>query len=133
MLMLQPVMAQALPSQLPMPGIVQSVTSAIEPVNRIGIMEPGMPNAEKIPTPYSQIPSEQLAFTGRNSQNTASAGAAEAGQDLRNLLSAVLSRIDALADRPIELNVTTTIDGRKVAEAVYNDLREKKIRNYETL
>ena len=133
MLMLQPVMAQALPSQLPMPGIVQSVTSAIEPVNRIGIMEPGMPNAEKIPTPYSQIPSEQLAFTGRTSQNTASAGAAEAGQDLRGLLSTVLSRLDGLTDRPIELNVTTTIDGRKVAEAVYKDLRERKIRNYETL
>jgi hypothetical protein len=45
----------------------------------------------------------------------------------------VLLRLDTLADRPIELNVTTTIDGRKVAEAVYKDLREKKIRNYETL
>jgi hypothetical protein len=29
--------------------------------------------------------------------------------------------------------VTTNIDGRKVAEAVYKDLRERKIRNYETL
>ena len=133
MLMLQPVMAQALPTQLPIPGIVQSVTSAIEPVNRSSIMESEMPNAEKIPTPYSQIPSEQLVFAGRNSPNAVSAGAAESGQDLRGLLSAMLSRIDALADRPIELNVTTTIDGRKVAEAVYKDLREKKIRNYETL
>ncbi|MBT8341086.1 MAG: phage tail tape measure protein [Desulfatitalea sp.] len=133
MLMLQPVMAQALPSQLPMPGIIQSVTSAIEPVNRIGIMEPGMSNVEKIPTPYSQIPSEQLAMAGRNSPASASTGAADSGQDLRSLLASVLSRLDALADRPIELNVITTIDGRKVAEAVYKDLREKKIRNYETL
>jgi hypothetical protein len=133
MLMLQPVMAQALPSQLPMSGIVQSVTSAVEPVNRFSTMEPGRTNAEKISTSHSQIPSEQLAMAGRNSPNAVSAGAAESGQDLRGLLSAVLSRIDALADRPIELNVTTTIDGRKVAEAVYKDLREKKIRNYETL
>jgi TP901 family phage tail tape measure protein len=133
MLMLQPVMAQALPSQLPMLGIVQSVTSAVEPVNRISTMEPGVPNAERIHTPHSQIPSEQLALTGRNSQNTASTSVSESGQDLRGLLSAVLSRLDALADRPVELSVTTTIDGRKVAEAVYKDLREKKIRNYETL
>ena len=133
MLMLQPVMAQALPSQLPIPGIVQSVTSAIEPVNRFSTMEPGMPNAKKISTPPSQIPSEQLAMAGRNNPSAASPGAAETSQDLRGLLSAVLSRLDTLADRPIELNVTTTIDGRKVAEAVYKDLREKKIRNYETL
>ena len=72
-------------------------------------------------------------MAGRNSPTAGSANAAEAGQDLRGLLSAVLSRLDTLADRPIELNVTTTIDGRKVAEAVYKDLREKKIRNYETL
>ncbi len=133
MLMLQPVMAQALPSQMPMPDIVQSVTSAIEPVNRIGIMEPGMSNAEKIPTPPTQIPSERLVFAGRNGSAAASANVAESGQDIRGLLSAMLSRLDALADRPIELNVTTTIDGRKMAEAVYKDLREKKIRNYETL
>jgi phage-related protein len=133
MLMLQPVMAQAMPLQLPIPGMVQSVTSAVEPVNRFGTMEPGMPNTEKIPTPHSQIPSEQLTMAGRNSPNTVSTGSAESGQDIRGLLSAMLSRLDALADRPIELIVTTTIDGRKVAEAVYKDLREKKIRNYETL
>jgi hypothetical protein len=133
MLMLQPVVAQALPSQLPMPGIVQSVTSAIEPVNKIGAEQYGIRDAEKITTPLSQIPSEQLAMAGRNNSAVISAGVGEPGQDLRGLLSAALSRIDALADRPIELKVTTTIDGRKVAEAVYKDLREKKIRNYETL
>ncbi len=133
MLMLQPVMAQALPPQLPIPGIVQSVRSAIEPVNRFSTMDPGMPNAEKIPASHSQIPSEQLAMAGRNSSTAVSADTTESGQDLRGLLSTVLSRLDALANRPIELNVTTTIDGRKVAEAVYKDLREKKIRNYETL
>jgi hypothetical protein len=133
MLMLQPVMAQAVPSQLSMPATIQSVTSSIEPVNRIGIMEPGMLNTEEIPTPTSQVPVEQLAIAGRNTPSVGSANAAESGQDLRGLLSTVLSRLDALADRPIELNVTTTIEGRKVAEAVYKDLREKKIRNYETL
>ena len=51
----------------------------------------------------------------------------------RELLESLLSRLDGLADRPVELSVTTNIDGRKVAEAVYKDLRERKIRNYETL
>lgn len=117
MLMLQPVMAQALPSQLPVPGIMQMRNA-----------EPGMRNEEKGPTPHA-------AFRIPHSvgPSVASAGAADSGQDLRGLLSAVLSRLDAWADRPVELNVTTTIDGRKVAEAVYKDLRERKIRNYETL
>jgi TP901 family phage tail tape measure protein len=133
MLMLQPVMAQAVPSLLPMTGIVQSVASAAGPVNRVVSAEPGMRDTEEISTPHSGIPSERLAMAGRNSPNTISASAAESGHDLRGLLAAFVSRLDALADRPIELSVTTTIDGRKVAEAVYKDLREKKIRNYETL
>jgi hypothetical protein len=33
----------------------------------------------------------------------------------------------------VEVSVATHIDGRQVAEAVYKDLRERKIRNYETL
>lgn len=117
MLMLQPVMAQDLPSQLAMPGVMQMRNA-----------DPGMRNEEQGPTPHA-------AFRIPHSvgPNTASPGAADSSQDLRGLLSAVLSRLDALADRPVELNVTTTIDGRKVAEAVYKDLRERKIRNYETL
>jgi hypothetical protein len=59
--------------------------------------------------------------------------AEESGPGLRELLESLLSRLDGLADRPVELSVTTNIDGRKVAEAVYKDLRERKIRNYETL
>lgn len=117
MLMLQPVMAQAMPSQLPMPGIMQMQSA-----------EEGMRNEEKGPTPHAGFRIPHAV-----GPNAASAGAADSGQDLRGLLSAVLSRLDALSDRPVELNVTTTIDGRKVAEVVYKDLRERKIRNYETL
>jgi hypothetical protein len=117
MLMLQPVMAHALPSQLPMPGVMQMRNT-----------ESGMPNAER------GMRSENARVVPHSEfRIPRSDGAADSGQDLRGLLSAVLSRLDALADRPVELNVTTTIDGRKVAEAVYKDLREKKIRNYETL
>jgi len=56
-----------------------------------------------------------------------------AGDDIRPLLEALLSKLDSLADRPIDVTVTTQLDGRRIAEAVYKDLREQRIRNYETL
>ena len=49
------------------------------------------------------------------------------------LLENVLAQLTAVAERPVDLTVTTQIDGRVVAEAVYKDMREQKIRNYETL
>ncbi len=57
----------------------------------------------------------------------------EREDQLRPLLETLIARVESLADRPIELNVTTRIDGRKIAEAVYRDLRDQRIRNYETL
>jgi len=53
--------------------------------------------------------------------------------DLRSLVEAILAKMDSLAERPIEISVTTQLDGRKIAQSVYKDLREQKIRNYETL
>ena len=78
------------------------------------------------------MPSERLIAPARTAPSTPQRGE-EAGPGLRELLESLLSRLDGLADRPVELSVTTNIDGRKVAEAVYKDLRERKIRNYETL
>ena len=53
-------------------------------------------------------------------------------QDVRPILEAILAKLDALGDRPIDVSVTTTLDGRKIAQAVYKDMRERKIRNYES-
>ncbi len=53
--------------------------------------------------------------------------------DLRTILDALLGKLDALADRPIDVSVTTLLDGRQVAQSVYRDIRERKIKNYETL
>ena len=61
--------------------------------------------------------------------------ATEAGaqsQDLRPILEAILAKLDALGDRPIDVSVTNTLDGRKIAQAVYKDMRERKVRNYES-
>jgi hypothetical protein len=126
MLMLQPVIPQAATASIPMTGMVQSVASAAQPVNKN--IEAGSHFQSDVP-----IPSERLALAGRNDSYGGLPGTEDSGQSIRELLAGLASRLDALADRPIEVKVTTTIDGRKVAEAVYKDLREKKIRNYETL
>ena len=158
MLMLQPVMATAAPPPQPMNGIVQTVAAAVEPVSKsyiqpfsvepapeIGSASPAPAGIERpktaAPTPIAKplqsglaetVPSERLIAPARTAPATP-LRAEEAGPGLRELLESLLSRLDGLADRPVELSVTTNIDGRKVAEAVYKDLRERKIRNYETL
>ena len=158
MLMLQPVMASAAPPPQPMNGTVQTVAAAVEPVSKSYIqpfaMEPALEKGDAslapagidlpitaAPTPIAKplqsglaetVPSERLIAPARTAPSTPMRGE-EAGPGLRELLESLLSRLDGLADRPVELSVTTNIDGRKVAEAVYKDLRERKIRNYETL
>lgn len=158
MLMLQPVMATAAPPPQPMNGTVQTVAAAVEPVSKSYIhpfaVEPALEKGDAslapdgierpktaAPTPIAKplqsglaetVPSERLIAPARTAPSTPMRGE-EAGPGLRELLESLLSRLDGLADRPVELSVTTNIDGRKVAEAVYKDLRERKIRNYETL
>ena len=56
-----------------------------------------------------------------------------AADNVRSILEALLGKLDALAERPIDVSVTTLLDGRQVAESVYRDIRERKIKNYETL
>lgn len=55
------------------------------------------------------------------------------GETLRPVLESLLAKLDQLGERPIEVSVTTMLDGRQVARSVYRDLRERKIKNYETL
>ncbi len=86
---------------------------------------------------------EQLPLTGRQSQLLAetrgklglsSEGPTGSSPDnVASVLEAILAKLDAMADRPIDLQVTTRLDGREIARSVYKDIRERKIRNYETL
>jgi TP901 family phage tail tape measure protein len=55
------------------------------------------------------------------------------GETLRPVLESLMAKLEQLGDRPIEVSVTTLLDGRQVARSVYRDLRERKIKNYETL
>jgi len=91
------------------------------------------PEVEKQVTQKNVTPiqSEKLAIVHQAQNNSSATN--DSYSSLRSLLEALLSRFDSLAERPIEVSVATNIDGRKIAEAVYKDLREQKVRNYETL
>ncbi len=77
-------------------------------------------------------PNERLTLL-REPQPPAGQTAGEPEDVIRPLLEALMSKLDTLAERPIEVTVTTTLDGRRIAEAVYKDMREQRVRNYETL
>ena len=95
-------------------------TGMLQEVNASSVMQPEL------------HPPEKLAAARTNSFVSSSAGQQE-GPDMASLLEALLNKLDTLSERPVEVSVATHIDGRQVAEAVYKDLRERKIRNYETL
>jgi hypothetical protein len=95
-------------------------TGMLQEVNASSVMQPEL------------HPPEKLAAARTNSFVSPPAGQQE-GPDVASLLEALLNKLDALSERPVEVSVATHIDGRQVAEAVYKDLRERKIRNYETL
>jgi hypothetical protein len=88
-------------------------------------------NAASVMQPEPHPP-EKLA-AARTSPFVSSPAGQQEGPDVASLLEALLNKLDALSERPVEVSVATHIDGRQVAEAVYKDLRERKIRNYETL
>ncbi|HOZ46586.1 MAG TPA: phage tail tape measure protein [Candidatus Hydrogenedentes bacterium] len=88
---------------------------------------PSMPSPE-LPVRRMEILTEQRQRQGDTGETVQDRDAS-----FRMLLEGVMARLDAVAERPIDLAVTTQIDGRVVAEAVYKDMREQKIRNYETL
>jgi len=59
--------------------------------------------------------------------------ATSGGENQRTVFESLLGKLDALANRPIDVSITTLLDGRQIAQSVYRDIRERKIKNYETL
>ena len=61
------------------------------------------------------------------------AAASQTGQlsESDSLLQAILSKLDDLAQRPIDVSVTSTLDGRQIAKSVYADMRLQQVRNYQ--
>jgi TP901 family phage tail tape measure protein len=95
---------------------------------------PGQPVIER-PDAAPELPVHRMEILTeqRQRQDEGREATQERDASLRMLMENVLARLEAVAERPIDLAVTTEIEGRVVAEAVYKDMREQKIRNYETL
>ena len=85
--------------------------------------------AASLPTAQARLLGETKGALGPESGMPS----APPGDTLRPALESLLSKLDQLGERPIEVSVTTMLDGRQVARSVYRDLRERKIKNYETL
>ena len=91
----------------------------------------GIERQEPLPVPLTHTQSTLLAET-RGSLNPAVSGSTESNRpSIDPMLEAILSKLDANTERPIHISIM--LDGRQVAQAVYKDIRERKIRNYETL
>ena len=112
----------SLPGAVP----VDLLPQALGPMPPVTVAAPEL--SPELPVRRMEILTDQ-----RQRQGDAAETTQERDASLRMLLEGVLARLDSVAERPIDLAVTTQIDGRVVAEAVYKDMREQKIRNYETL
>ncbi len=85
--------------------------------------------AASLPTAQARLLGETKGTLGPESGMPS----APPGETLRPVLESLLAKLEQLGERPIEVSVTTLLDGRQVARSVYRDLRERKIKNYETL
>jgi len=97
------------------------------------------PESEPVPvvSQHDGLPQERARLLGATrgvSVGTPQPSVSEDGiQAIRYLMETALAKLDALAERPIAVSVTTCLDGRQIAQSVYKDLRERKVKNYETL
>jgi len=116
----------------PFPDITLPDAAMPEPFRAFPSARP--PEPDRIRAYQQQsAPNERLSLMKDTTSTDSQGGSSQRDESLRPLLEALLAKVDALAGRPIEVSVTSTLDGRKIAEAVYKDLREQRIRNYETL
>jgi hypothetical protein len=122
--------------------LVQAGTLALTPVlagNTPTVSESiGMPEPTMVETITRAHPApEQARLLGETRGSLIPSGfgapAASTRENFRAIIDSLLGKLDALADRPIDVSVTTLLDGRQVAQSVYRDIRERKIKNYETL
>lgn len=114
-LSLTPMLASSIPNvSMPVP-VVQSVAAVSQPVESANVR--------------ARLLADTRGSVSRNSDSIASGQS----DSFHSMISALCAKLDSLSDRPIEVQVTTTLDGRKIAQAVYKDMRERKTKNYETI
>lgn len=131
--------ARALHSSL---GAVRSLMNTAVPTSALAatlaltpVMADAMPGIAPVESVGQTAERSRLLAVTRGSY-TSGPNAGISGQrpeELRAILEAILAKLDGLSDRPIEVNVITKLDGRQIARAVYKDMREQKVKNYETM
>ncbi|MHB9037086.1 MAG: phage tail tape measure protein [Armatimonadota bacterium] len=106
-------------------------TLALTPYIAGAVPKPVLPmiSAQRIESSAADTRQSRLLSATRGSLGVRTTDAGS--QNLQPIFQAILAKLDALADRPIDVSVTTNLDGRKIAQAVYKDMRERKVRNYE--
>jgi len=111
------------------PTSALAATLALTPVMAGAV--PGIAPVETVGQTVER--SRLLAVTRGTLASGPSTGAPDQRPDeLRSILEAILAKLDGLAERPMEVTVVTKLDGRQIAKAVYKDMREQKVKNYET-
>ena len=119
-------------------GVAASLASALMPVPALaGPMTTAAASVEKpLPTVVREREVEQRRILAERvtTVTPAPAGAPVMAGGLPSL-DALLAKLDELGDRPVDVNITVVskLDGRAVAQAVYRNIRQEKVRNYETL
>ena len=111
-----------------LPASALAATLALTPV--VAGTAPGIAAAQ--PSARTAERSRPLALTRGSLASEQASGVAARSEELRPVLEAILAKLDGLSERPIEVNVVTKLDGRQIARSVYKDMREQKVRNYES-
>ena len=95
---------------------------------------PGVTQAEApIVSPFVAPSPDEMTLLAETRGALAPGAEGSEAFDMRSAIDAILARLDAIAERPIDVTLTTQLNGREIAKAVYRDLREQKIKAYETL
>ncbi len=124
-----PVVSPALPS-------MEAAASFVPAISEVPATTPFESSPRSAPAPVEPTTQRQQQLLGE----TRGAGATQQPTDdsfelraIRLILERLLAKLDELGQRPVDLSVALRLDGRQIAQAVYKDLREQKVKNYETL
>ncbi|CAM2066711.1 Phage tail tape measure protein [Sulfidibacter corallicola] len=122
--------------------VAHQVVSSVEHLyHAVQMVDPIMAAFEEVPgfqrTIDAAIPvdRQRLLFQSRQGARPNQDQVAEASiiaQTIRPFMDQLAQKNEELAARPIDIIVKTELDGREIAEAVYRDIRDQKIKNYET-
>jgi len=119
-------------------GVVAGLTSALMPAPALAGPAAALAASADKPLPAvvreREVEQRRMLAERVTTVTPAPAGAPALGAGPLSL-DALLAKLDELGDRPVEVNITVVskLDGRAVAQAVYRNIRQEKVKNYETL